>query len=107
MSDQRMGTATVCLTPHTLPHDDARPSARVAPRAGVTLHGLDTGPHAERAGSGVRCSVAGQLAVGRPVRTGRLGTQPLDLVLLVVGKVALEPEPLAVTLVGEDVRGHP
>src|SRR5437667_8490160 len=38
--------------------------------------------------------VASQLAVGHPVRTGGLGAEPLDLVLLVRLEVALEPVPL-------------
>src|SRR5881397_2214794 len=91
MSDQRIGTATVCLTADTLPHAGRRPPA---------------GSRRERASGGGQgvLLVAGELAVRRPVRPGRLGTEPLDLVLLVVGEVALEPEPLRLTLVGEDVR---
>src|SRR3954451_24858673 len=84
MSDQRMGTCTVCLTGATLPYG-CRERAPPPAAAG---------------------SVASELAVGGPVRTRRLGTQPLDLVLFVVGEVALEPEPLGVALVGEDVRRH-
>src|SRR3954447_25686636 len=50
--------------------------------------------------------VARELPVGGAVRPGSLGAEPLDLVLLVVLEVALEPEPLRVALVGEDVRRH-
>ena len=54
-------------------------------------------------------SVAGEAAVGDPVRARRLDAEPLDLVLLVGGEVALEPEPLGgvlvVALPGEDVGG--
>src|SRR5690349_11331241 len=39
-------------------------------------------------------SVTGELAVGHPVRPRGVGTQPVDLVLLVRLEVALEPEPL-------------
>src|SRR4051794_29096582 len=53
-------------------------------------------------------SAAGELAVRGTVRTRRLRTQPLDLVLLVRLEVALEPVPvgrvLVGALVGEDVR---
>src|SRR4051812_22633769 len=56
-----------------------------------------------------RTSVAGQTAVGDPVRAGRLEAEALDLVLLVGREVALEPEPLGVVLVvtlpGQDVGG--
>src|SRR3989440_4729 len=56
-------------------------------------------------------SVARQLAVGHRVRPGRLGTEPVHLVLLVRLEVALEPEPagrvLVVALPGQDVRGDP
>src|SRR6185312_4418801 len=56
-------------------------------------------------------SVAGELAVGHPVRAGRVGTEPLDLVRLIGLEVALEPVPLGgvlvVALVGEDVRRDP
>ena len=41
------------------------------------------------------------------MRAGRVGAEPLDLVLLVGLEVALEPEPLRVALVGQDVRGDP
>src|SRR3954466_10638243 len=85
MSDQRMGTCTVCLTAATLPYG-CRERATPPAAAG---------------------SVAGELAVGGPVRARRVGTQPLDLVLLVVGEVALEPEPLGLALVGEDVGRDP
>src|SRR3954471_6501172 len=84
MSDQRIGTCTVCLTADTLPY----------------------GCRGRAAAPGSRRSVARELPVGRPVRSGRLLAEPLDLVLLVVLEVALEPEPLGVALVGEDVRGH-
>src|SRR3954469_8670568 len=87
MSDQRIGTATVCLTADTLPYG----------RRGCAV---------TSSASPVR-SVAGELAVRRPVRAGGLDAEPLDLVLLVVLEVALEPEPLRVALVGEDVRRHP
>src|SRR4051812_20497221 len=97
MSDQRIGTATVCLTPDTLPHAPGR--AGTAPPQGPA-------PSLRGVGGGGVLSVAGELPVGGPVRTRRLGAEPLDLVLLVVGEVALEPEPLALALVGEDVGGH-
>src|SRR3954463_3093920 len=45
-------------------------------------------------------SVTGQLAIGDPVRPGRLGAEPVDLVLLVRLVGALEPEPLVRILVG-------
>src|SRR5215218_7402343 len=86
MSDQRMGTCTVCLTADTLPYD---------------RRGRAVTSSAARAADGL---VAGELAVGRAVRAGGLDTEPLDLVLLVVLEVALEPEPLRLALVGEDVR---
>src|SRR6476646_6587863 len=92
MSDQRIGTCTVCLTAATVPYrrrEHAVTSS--APPAAAAVPG----------------SVAAELAVGRAVRPGRLGAEPLDLVLLVVLEVALEPEPLRVALVGEDVRRHP
>src|SRR5687768_15710173 len=105
MSAQRIGTFTVCLTADTLPYagpagaqGSGRPSPapfRAPPRA------------CEGWGGGGPSSIARELAVGRPVRTGRLGAEPLDLVLLVVLEVALEPEPPRVALVGEDVRRHP
>src|SRR5689334_7971109 len=41
-----------------------------------------------------RTSVAGELAVGHPVRPGRLDAEALDLVGLVGLEVALEPVPL-------------
>src|SRR5450631_2514229 len=50
---------------------------------------------------------AGELAVGRTVRAGRIGSESLDLVLLVRLEVALEPKPVRITFVGEDVRRHP
>src|SRR3954447_6055814 len=56
-------------------------------------------------------SIAGELAVGHPVRAGRVGAEPVHLVLLVRLEVALEPEPLVGVLVGalprEHVRGDP
>src|SRR5688500_18815972 len=87
MSAQRMGTCTVCLTVDTLPYG-CRERAVIlsAPRAPPL--------------------VAGELAVRGAVRAGRLDAEPLDLVLLVVLEVALEPEPLGLALVGEDVRRH-
>src|SRR6476660_598279 len=88
MSDQRMGTCTVCLTADTLPY--RRRGCAVTSRASPACG-----------------SVPAELAVRRPVRAGGLLPEPLDLVLLVVGEVALEPEPLRVALVGEDVRRHP
>src|SRR5215218_8149651 len=88
MSDQRMGTCTVCLTADTLPYD---------------RRGRAVTSSAARAADGL---VAGELAVRRAVRAGGLDAQPLDLVLLVVLEVALEPEPLRLALVGEDVRRH-
>src|SRR3954453_12004376 len=103
MSDQRIGTCTVCLTAVTLPHGRrgcaVRSSAAEGPRP----------PHASHARRKPRdgALVPAELAVGRPVRTRRLGAEPLDLVLLVVLEVALEPEPLRLALVGEDVRRHP
>src|SRR3954452_20536319 len=87
MSDQRMGTCTVCLTADTLPYGRR---GRAVTSSASPVDGL----------------VAAELAVRRPVRPGGLDAQPLDLVLLVVGEVALEPEPLGVALVGEDVRRH-
>src|SRR4051812_4669024 len=84
MSDQRIGTRTVCLTADTLPY----------------------GCRGRSATPGSRRSVAGQLAVRGAVRAGGLDTEPLDLVLLVVLEVALEPEPLRVALVRQDVRRH-
>src|SRR4051794_15414052 len=86
MSDQRIGTETVCLTAATLPYAD-RPG--------------------RRAPAGRGGSVPAELAVRGPVRPCRLGAEPLDLVLLVVLEIALEPEPLRLALVGEDVRRHP
>src|SRR3954447_9941701 len=54
-------------------------------------------------------SVPGELAVGDPVRARRFQAHALDLVGLVVGEVALEPEPLRRVLVGalprQNVRG--
>src|SRR5688500_12081506 len=82
MSDQRIGTNTVCLTDNTLPN----------------------GCRERRAPPAAARSVAAELAVGGAVRAGGLDAEPLDLVLLVVLEVALEPEPLGLTLVGEDVR---
>src|SRR3954452_654509 len=88
MSDQRMGTCTVCLTADTLPYGRR---GRAVTSSASPVDGL----------------VAAELAVRRPVRPGGLDAEPLDLVLLVVLEVALEPEPLRVALVGEDVRRHP
>src|SRR5829696_4080117 len=100
MSDQRIGTCTVCLTNATLPY-----AARTAhPPPGTPTAGRSELRPAEGDVRGP--SVAGELAVRGAVRTRRVGTQPLDLVLLVVGEVALEPEPLRLALVGEDVRRH-
>src|SRR6476661_6363441 len=88
MSDQRIGICTVCLTADTLPY---------AGLAGARGSGRPTS---------TPTSVAAELAIGRPVRAGRLLAEPLHLVLLVVLEVALEPEPLRVALVGQDVRRH-
>src|SRR3954462_4637059 len=102
MSDQRIGTRTVYRTADTLPHGATR-------QAVGSAHLVSERRRRRPAGAGTPTgrrgplSVAGELAVGRPVRTGRLRTEPLDLVLLVVGEVALEPEPLRVAFVGEDV----
>src|SRR6478752_1735427 len=56
----------------------------------------------------VGSSVTRELAVGGAMRLGRLGSEALDLVLLVRLEVALEPVPLVGVfvgaLVGEDVR---
>src|SRR3712207_6517144 len=56
-------------------------------------------------------SVASQLAVGDGVRSGGVGAQPLDLVLLVGLEVAFVPVPLGrvgvVALPREDVGGDP
>src|SRR4051794_14904215 len=105
MSDHRMGTCTVCRTVVTLPNGRGPAAVGLLTPAGTNADG----GRSDRSGrpSPVclgTASVAGQLAVGGPVRPRRLGAEPLDLVLLVVGEVALEPEPLRVTLVGEDVR---
>src|SRR5215217_4372786 len=101
MSDQRIGTCTVCLTTATLPY-----ATRAAhPPPGTPTAGRSELRPAE--GDVREPSVAGELAVRRAVRTGGLGTEPLDLVLLVVLEVALEPEPLRIALVGQDVRRHP
>src|SRR5450432_25361 len=54
-----------------------------------------------------RVLAAGELAVGRPVRPGRVSSESLDLVFLVRLEVALEPKPVRITFVGEDVRRHP
>src|SRR3954462_3913342 len=98
MSDHRIGTCTVCRTaspcrtqPAHRPWDAPQP-----PKAG---------PSAVLGPAYGRRSVAGELPVRRAVRTRRLRAEPLDLVLLVVGEVALEPEPLGLALVGEDVGG--
>src|SRR5690606_27658610 len=57
-----------------------------------------------------RWSVARQLPVRHPMRTGCLRTKPFDLVLLVPLEVALEPEPLRRVLLGtfpgQDVSRH-
>src|SRR4051794_27667115 len=106
MSDQRMGTSTVCLTVDTLPHGHREPTPPPATHWDVPA----ADPHPQRAkggGSGVLRLLAAELAVGGPVRPRRLRTQPLDLVLLVVGEVALVPEPPRLALVGEDVRRDP
>src|SRR5215207_1272608 len=89
MSAQRIGTCTVCLTVVTLPY--------VRRERAVMLSALP----------GPSRLVAGELAVRGAVRAGGLDAEPLDLVLLVVLEVALEPEPLRLALVGEDVRRHP
>src|SRR3954464_13211240 len=102
MSDQRIGTRTVYRTADTLPHGATR---QAVGSAHLVSGDVDGRPEQELRPAVVDrgLSVAGELAVGRPVRTGRLRTEPLDLVLLVVGEVALEPEPLRVAFVGEDV----
>src|SRR5918993_2448397 len=101
MSDQRIGTCTVCLTIATLPY-----ATRTAhPPPGTPTAGRSGLRPAE--GDVLEPSVASELAVRRAVRAGGLDTEPLDLVLLVVLEVALEPEPLRLALVGEDVRRHP
>src|SRR4051812_5014755 len=84
MSDQRIGTCTVCLTADTLPHGRRGCAVRSSAAAGG--------------------SVAAELPVGGAVRPCRLGAEPLDLVLLVVLEVAFEPEPVRVALVRQDVR---
>src|SRR5215217_6877942 len=114
MSDQRMGTCTVCLTaghpaasartaarrPGVVAQTTAGPPElvlRPARRPVTSWNGPSAGARRELASGGGRrgpSSVAGELAVGGPVRTGGLGAEALDLVLLVVGEVALEPEPL-------------
>src|SRR5918994_7680377 len=100
MSDQRIGTCTVCLTITTLPY-----ATRTAhPPPGTPTAGRSGLRPAE--GDVLEPLVAGELAVRRAVRTGGLDAEPLDLVLLVVLEVALEPEPLRLALVGEDVGGH-
>src|SRR5215208_2527955 len=86
MSDQRIGTCTVCLTADTLPYG----------RRGCAV----------RSSAAAVASVPAELPVRGAVRPCRLGAEPLDLVLLVVLEVALEPEPLRVALVREDVRRH-
>src|SRR5580704_3649466 len=48
-------------------------------------------------------SAPGQLPIGDAVRSCRVGTEPLDLVLFIRLKVALEPEPAGPTFPGEDV----
>jgi hypothetical protein len=55
---------------------------------------------------GGRGSAAGELAVGGAVGARCFGAEAGDLVLLVGLEVALEPEPLGVALVGQDVGGH-
>src|SRR5512132_3552963 len=118
MSDQRIGTCTVCLTPVSLPYG---PSVRARTRRSATRTRAGSGAPrdaerrtAGRSGGSDRertpprgCrSVACELAVRGAVRAGGLDAEPLDLVLLVVLEVALEPEPLRVALIGEDVRRH-
>src|SRR4051812_31446608 len=115
MSDQRIGTCTVYRTADTLPYGAwGRPHGpgALTPTTGrSTCPGRPVrtpplSPRPLRAGPREGLSVPGELPVGRPVRPRRLRAEPLDLVPLVVGEVALEPEPLRVALVGEDVRRH-
>ena len=40
-------------------------------------------------------ALSSEFSVRHPGGSGRLGTQPLDLILLVVTEIAFEPEPLA------------
>src|SRR5258708_2646481 len=49
----------------------------------------------------------GELAVADSVRPSCLGSESLDLVLLVRLEVALEPEPVGPALPRQDVRGDP
>src|SRR5580704_6048521 len=60
-----------------------------------------------RPGSFRAASATGQLAVRNPVRPGGLGSEALDLVLLVGLEVALEPEPARPALPGQDVGRDP
>src|ERR1700712_1398585 len=103
MYDQRIGTRTVCLTTDTLPYGRPEHAARSCAGEGPRPPSASHARREPRAGA----SVAAQLAVGRTVRADRVLPEPLDLVLLVVLEVALEPEPLRVALVGQDVRRHP
>src|SRR5690349_238286 len=81
----------------------------------VRKRALLTWPYAsmsdQRTATSYRNLVTGELAVRHPVRARRVGTEPVDLVLLVRVVVALEPEPLVGVLVGalprQHVRGDP
>src|SRR4028118_1230742 len=87
---------------------DSFPSASTV--ASVTPSGV-VRPGRSSPGTSLIASRPSQPAVGGPVRTRRLGPEPGDLVGLVVGEVALVPEPLGLLLVvalpGQDVGGHP
>src|SRR3569833_4121469 len=55
---------------------------------------------------GVIAELSGQFAVGDAVRARGLGTAPLGRVLLVVGEVALVPEPGRTLFPRQDVPGE-
>src|SRR3954470_10700539 len=90
------------------------PTKNIATRASsykVRKRALLTWPYASmsdqrRATSYVNRSVTREFPVRDPVRAGRLGAEPVDLVLLVRLEVALEPEPAARILVGALPRQH-
>src|SRR4051812_15984216 len=89
--------ASLALVPWLSEGESVDPSTPV-PVPGLTVIAAPSSP-AYRRWSALATLVAGEPAVGHPVRTGRIDTKSFDLVFLVAPEVALEPEPLGLVVV--------